>query len=229
MRLTAIVLAAGKGTRLNSKVPKPLVNIGSKPMLAHCLDVLKRHNSVYDIIVAVNRANAGEIARLIRRLGVAKISRVVMGGRRRQDSVANALARLDAATEWVLIHDAARPFIDTRIISSVINAARKTGAAVAAVPVKATVKKVTGRFTVKETLDRESLWEIQTPQVFRKKVILEAYERYSDTDVTDDAALVEKTGSKVRVVRGSYANIKITTPEDLVIAEAISEAKCHTA
>jgi 2-C-methyl-D-erythritol 4-phosphate cytidylyltransferase len=145
---------------------------------------------------------------------------VVLGGKRRQDSVTRALAALPGKAELVLIHDCARPFIDAGLVSAVIREAEKSGAAVVGVPVKATIKEV-HRGSVKKTLDRKKLWEIQTPQVFKKAVIVEAYKRFGRKTVTDDASLAERVGRRVSVVTGSYSNIKVTTPEDIAIAEAI--------
>ena len=123
-----------------------------------------------------------------------------------------------------MIHDAARPFIDKDTVTAVIKTAQNTGAAIVGVPVKATIKKLTGKFVVKATIEREGLWEIQTPQVFKKRLILNAYKKFGNADVTDDAMLVEKLGQRVSVVLGSYNNIKVTTPEDLILAQAIAKS-----
>jgi 2-C-methyl-D-erythritol 4-phosphate cytidylyltransferase len=143
----------------------------------------------------------------------------------------NALCVIDRQTNLILIHDAVRPFIDKRILSSVIREAKRYGAAIAGVPVKATIKRVKGqglsgksKGRVEKTLNRENIWEIQTPQVFRKDLILKAYKKFGNLDVTDDSMLVEKLGARVGVVLGSYSNIKITIPEDLILAEAIAKA-----
>jgi len=252
---SAIVLAAGRGLRFKSKIPKPLVKINSKPIVIYSLDILSKHSSVQDIIVVANDKNSKEIIRKVNQYRIQKIKRIVKGGRRRQDSVANALSFLSSNTDLVLIHDAARPFIDKNIVSRLIKESRSCGAAIAGVPVKATIKEVKRSLVqssspahlnlreelkaqrisknrktkrgvaVERTLDRSVLWEIQTPQVFRKDLILDAYKRFGHLSVTDDAMLVEKMGHKVRVVLGSCDNIKITTPEDLVIAGAILKAK----
>ncbi len=139
-------------------------------------------------------------------------------------SLANGLAFVSKNAELVLIHDAARPLIDERSLSSCIKEAKRCNAATLGVPVKATVKKVKGA-VVKDTLDRSELWEIQTPQVFRRDLILKAYKKYRSTEATDDAMLVEKLGVGVHITLGSYNNIKITTPEDLIIAEALLKEK----
>jgi 2-C-methyl-D-erythritol 4-phosphate cytidylyltransferase len=231
MYLSAIVLAAGRGlrfSRLNSStarggVLKPLAEINSKPVIIYSLDILSRHPAVRDIIVVVNAGNSRSIISKVRRYRIAKIRRIVEGGKRRQDSVHNALKAMDNRTDLVLIHDGVRPFIDKETVSAVIKEARDSGAAVVGVPVKATIKKVTSRAQVKETLNRDCLWEIQTPQVFRKDLILKAYKRFGRGWVTDDASLVEKSGAKVKIVMGSYSNIKITTPDDLILAKAIAK------
>ncbi|PIP19284.1 MAG: 2-C-methyl-D-erythritol 4-phosphate cytidylyltransferase [Candidatus Omnitrophica bacterium CG08_land_8_20_14_0_20_41_16] len=238
MYVSAIVLAAGKGLRFsrpdrrgiprryvgrNPKIPKPLIKINSKPVIIYSLNTLSKHPAVKDIIVVVNALNQKDIVRKIRQYAITKVRQIVLGGKERQDSVRNGLKAMDSSTDLVLIHDAVRPFIMKGGISSVIKEAQNCGAAILGVPVKATIKSVAScqSSVVSKTLNRENLWEIQTPQVFRKDLILEAYKRFGDREVTDDAALVEKLGAKVKLVRGSYFNLKITTPEDLVIAEAI--------
>lgn len=207
--------------RFESATPKPLVKLGGKPLIIYSLAIFNSHRDIRDIILVVNRHNKGHLARQIKKYRLQKIKTLIFGGRRRQDSVLNGLEAINSRTDFILIHDGVRPFIDGKTVSAAIKAAYRTGAAIVGVPVKATIKMVIRKFTVKETLNRNNLWEIQTPQVFRKDLILEAYRRFSDIDVTDDAMLVEKSGRKVTVVPGSYNNIKITTPEDLIIAEAI--------
>jgi len=228
MYVTAIVLAAGKGLRSKSKLPKPLIKINSKPIIICCLEILSRHPYIKDIILVVNSGNSKEIIKRLKRYRIKKIKRVVLGGKRRQDSVGNGLSAIDTRTDLVLIHDSVRPFIDKETISRVIKEAKKSGAAIVGVPVKATIKEVTSRYIIKRTLPREKLWEAQTPQVFRKDLILRAYGKFKDTDVTDDASLAEKLGIKVAVIPGSYNNIKITTPEDLILAEAIAKVSVPT-
>jgi len=231
MHVTAIVLAAGEGLRLKSKISKPLIKIDSQPIIIYSLNTLGKHPCIKDIIVVANPRNLQDIRKTIKRFRIDKIKDVVLGGKVRRASVAKGLEAMDSHTDLVLIHDGVRPFIDKEMVSSVIKTAKSYGAAIVGVPVKATVKEVVGcrlsvvsKFVVKKTLRRDNLWEIQTPQVFRKDLILKAYDKFGDIDVTDDAMLVEKLGAKVSVVRGAYNNIKITTPEDLVIAQAIAKA-----
>jgi len=232
MYVSAIVLAAGLGMRMKSNTAKPLLELNSQPILIYSLKVLNKHPGVSDIILVVNSKNFHYISRLLKRYRIKKIKNIVLGGRLRQDSVREGLKELDRRTDLVLIHDSVRPLINGRIVSSVIRQAQKSGAAILGVPVKATIKQVTGhrpqatgKIVVEKTLNRENLREIQTPQVFNKDLIIEAYNKYGRNKVTDDASLVEKLGKKVNIVAGSYKNIKITTPEDLVVAEAILKSQ----
>jgi len=225
--LSAIIVAAGQGKRLNSALPKPLVKIGRSPVIIYSLSALDKHPLVNEIIVVVNPKNQPLIQRLIQGEAFKKIRCLVLGGKRRQDSVYNGLKNVSAKSEWVLIHDAARPFIDPGTITKVIAAARIHGAAIVAVKPKATIKFSKDDNLVAKTLDRDKLWEIQTPQVFKKTLILSAYKKYSVSKVTDDAALIEKLGQKVRLVQGKYENIKITTAEDLLFAGLIAKRIAH--
>lgn len=220
--LSAIILAAGRGSRLNTSAPKPLVKIGNFPAIVYSLTSLNRHPDIDEIIVVVSAGNQQAIIKVLRSYSFKKIKAFVLGGARRQDSVSNGLKEISAKSDWVLIHDSARPFIDRQSITKVIAAAKKTGAAILGVPVKATIKSVRRGLIVDQTLDRANLWEIQTPQVFKTGLIVEAYKKYSKTNVTDDASLIEKLGKKVRVVLGSDENIKITTSADLLFAGEIA-------
>ena len=233
MHVTAIVLAAGRGLRFHSRVSKPLFKIGSKPILIYSLLTLSRHPYVKDIIVVVNSLNQKKIIKKIKEYPINKIRGVVVGGLRRQDSVRKGLGILDGQADYALIHDAARPFIDKNIISSVINAAKKYGAAISGVPLAFTVKqarrarnhKLAVAAFIEKTLDRSNLWEIQTPQVFKTALIIKAYKKFGGLNVTDDASLVEKLKKRVGIVFGSYFNIKITTCEDLAVASRIIKNK----
>jgi len=223
--LSAIILAAGQGLRLKAVKPKPLVKIGKLPVIIYSLKALNSHPDIDEIIVVISRDNQKAIIKVLEKYSFKKIKAFVLGGKRRQDSVYNGLKELNQNTNWVLIHDSARPFIDRESIAEVIHAAKKTGAAILGVPVKATIKSIKSKGLVDKTIDRSNLWEIQTPQVFKKELILKAYREYSKMNVTDDASLVEKLSKKVKIVLGSYENIKITTPEDLRFAQAIAGRK----
>ncbi|MFA5114873.1 MAG: 2-C-methyl-D-erythritol 4-phosphate cytidylyltransferase [Candidatus Omnitrophota bacterium] len=224
MRVSAIVLAAGRGSRLKSGLSKPLVRIKDKPIIIYSLEKLNSHPEIAEIIVVANRNNRKAITALIKEYRLAKVRIVTLGGVRRQDSVSCGLRHLGKNTGLVLIHDAARPFIEKRLISSLIREAAKCGASVLGIPVKSTLKKTSGRSRlVERTVSRKGLWEIQTPQVFRRALFLESFSTFGRGDeVTDDAMLVEKLGAEVKIVDGSSRNIKITSPEDIRVAAAIA-------
>ena len=221
--LSAIILAAGAGKRLGSSVPKPLVKIGKKPAIIYLLKEFDKHPDIDEIIVVVSAQNKGKIAQALKKYSFKKIKVLSLGGKRRQDSVRNGLGAVSQSCTWVLIHDSARPFINAKLIKEVISEAYKTGAAILGVPVKATIKSVKKDLLIDKTADRDSLWEIQTPQVFKKELICQAYNKFSQENFTDDASLVEKLGKRIKLVRGSYENIKITTQEDLLLAGLIAK------
>jgi 2-C-methyl-D-erythritol 4-phosphate cytidylyltransferase len=228
MHISAIVLAAGRGLRFKSRISKPLALIARKPIIYYSLRILQRHPLVQNITVVVNKENKLSVERLVNRSKFFKVTKVVYGGKMRQDSVLNGLKATAAQSDYVLIHDSARPFITREIVTRVIRQALKHKAALAAVPVKPTIKKASPAgqrgIRVEETLRRDELWEAQTPQVFKKDLLLKAYKNFSGIAATDDASLVEKLGVSPSLVMGSYFNIKITTPEDLVFAQAALKA-----
>lgn len=224
--VTAIVLAAGKGLRFGSAKPKQLILLGGKPVIIHSLLALSGSEYINSIVLVVDPLHKENILKQVRRYQVPKIRRVISGGRRRQDSVLNGLKALDKDPGLVLIHDGVRPFIDKKCVDGLIRQAVKTKAAILAVPVKATIKKAfnPGRgegLRVRQSLKRDELWEVQTPQAFDKDLLIKAYGRGNRGNVTDDAMLIERMSKPVSLVMGSYENIKITTPEDLIVAQAI--------
>ncbi|MFA6216915.1 MAG: 2-C-methyl-D-erythritol 4-phosphate cytidylyltransferase [Candidatus Omnitrophota bacterium] len=225
MFVTAIVLAAGSGSRLGSGVPKPLVLINSKPIFIYSLETLCQHPAIDKIIVVASDAFRQELCARIKQYRIRKVTQVVSGGRRRQDSVLNGLRAVEQKDGLVLIHDSARPFIDSKTISAVIKEASHSGAAIVAVAAKATIKEARvsrGKTRVLRTLDRSRLWEAQTPQVFSKELLVQAYKKFARASVTDDSMLAEKLGAVVSVVPGLYSNIKITTPDDVIVAEGFA-------
>jgi 2-C-methyl-D-erythritol 4-phosphate cytidylyltransferase/2-C-methyl-D-erythritol 2,4-cyclodiphosphate synthase len=226
MNICAIVVAAGKGARLRSRVSKPLVRLGSKEIILYSLEALSSCPDIKGIIIVVNPSNRRQIEKCAASSGLEKIIGVVNGGKRRQDSVRNGLKGLPKQCDHVLIHDAGRPFIDAKSLKLLIAQMRKTGAAILGVPAGSTIKEAkpsTSKNTavVQRTLPRDLLWEIQTPQAFRKDIIVRAYEKFGKSDVTDDSSIVEKLGIPVSVVMGSYRNMKITTREDISKARAL--------
>ena len=231
--VTAIVVAGGTGKRLKSRVHKSFVRLAGRPMLGWVLKALERSPSVKDVVVVAHPKDLAAAWALARSERAAKVAVVVPGGETRMASVGCGLRALPPGTRWVLVHDAARPLVTPALIEAVIQAARRAKAAIAAVPVAPTIKQARDRWVVK-TLDRGTLWAVQTPQVFERKLLEEAHRRAMASArgsltrrfsahgfaATDDAALVEAMGKRVKIVPGSERNIKVTTPEDLIVAEA---------
>ncbi|MFC2033268.1 2-C-methyl-D-erythritol 4-phosphate cytidylyltransferase [Chloroflexota bacterium] len=214
----AIIVAAGESRRMDG-MDKILVPLGGRQLMYWSLNVFQGCTLIDLIVLVVNERNLERGRQLVARQGFTKVTDVCLGGERRQDSVVEGLARIGDC-EWVIIHDGARPLVTAELIERGMEAAEDTGAAIAAVPVKDTIKVAGEDRVVRQTLPRQNLWAIQTPQVFRVDIIKEAYQRAND-DVTDDASLVEKAGGRVTLYMGSYDNIKVTTPEDLILAEAL--------
>ncbi len=200
-------------------VDKMFALLGGKPVLARVIDTFQRCESVDQIVVVVSQENLEKCQQLVVEQGWPKVTEVCPGGERRQDSVAAGLKQLNQC-QWVVIHDGARPLVTADLIDRGLTEARETGAAVAAVPVTDTIKLAGDNMIVMGTPPRRNLWAVQTPQVFRFDIIAKAYQQ-AETEVTDDAALVERLGYKVKLYMGAYDNIKVTTPDDLVLAEVL--------
>jgi len=213
-------VAAGESRRMNG-IDKVFAPLGGKPVLSRVLAAFEQCESVSQIVVVVSENNVGKCRELIGGEERSKPIEVCAGGKRRQDSVAAGLARLDEC-DWVVIHDGARPLVTRELIERGLEAAKETGAAVAAVPVTDTIKVAGDDRIVRQTPPRQNLWAVQTPQVFRPDLISEAYHRAAG-EATDDAFLVEALGYEVKLYMGSYDNIKITNSDDLLIAEALLE------
>ncbi len=228
-KVVAIVPAAGIGKRFSPDGKKLLRLLDGKPVIIRTLEVLQSAAEIAEIVPVVKEEELISFAELIEEQGIRKIKQVVAGGKERQDSVYNGLKSVADDNKIVLIHDGGRPFVDTDMISRAIRAVDGCDGAVVAVPVKDTIKEAESEQSdtdwpiVRRTLDRSVLYAIQTPQVFPYSVIMNAHEKAQAEKFigTDDAALVERYGGKVRIAEGSYSNIKITTPEDLTIAEAL--------
>jgi len=226
MHVTAIIAAGGRGERFGAGEPKQLVAVGGRAILERSVAAFMAHPAVDAVVVALPRALADDPPAYLRttdRSG--KPLRIVAGGERRRDSVANAFLAADAASDLIVIHDAARPFASADLIARTVAAAAATGAAVAAVPVHDTVKRTSldaapdeGRRVI-ETLPRETIYLAQTPQAFRREVLADALRLPGDA--TDEATLAERAGHRVQIVEGEATNIKITTRDDLAIALAI--------
>lgn len=221
MKIQAIIPTAGTGTRLKSDRPKPLVELGGKPLCVYALEAFEKSPIIDSIILVGHRDRLAELEDIVKQYHLKKVAKIVAGGEKRHESVGNGLAVLDGDTDVVMVHDGARPLVSLQMIKGAAELCRDWDAVVVAVPVKPTIKKVNKEdLCVEETLDRDNLWEIQTPQAFKKDILLRAHAENSDHSPTDDAMMVEQLGIKVKIFPGDYRNIKITTTEDLTVAEA---------
>jgi 2-C-methyl-D-erythritol 4-phosphate cytidylyltransferase len=227
--VTAIVAAAGRGTRLGR--PKQLLDLLGRPVLGWCLDVIAGSSDVTDVVVVCEPDELLECETVARRSCSSKLRAVVRGGDRRQDSVFAGLRASMPDASYVIVHDGARPFVTGEMIERCLAAARVSGASIVAVPVKDTIKQVGEGGLVTRSFPREQLWAAQTPQAFAFDALYRAYAvaEAESFVATDDAMLVEWAGtSQVAVVEGSYENVKITTPEDLIVAEQIARRRLKT-
>ncbi len=218
MRVTAIIAAGGRGARFGADRPKQLLSLAGAPLLQRSLEPFLNSPRIQDIIVALPADLAAAPPRYLTHASV----RVVEGGARRQDSVANAFAARADGTEVIVIHDAARPFVTADLIARTIDAAAESGAAIAALGARDTVKRAAADGTIAATLPRGEIYLAQTPQAFRTGVLEDALARSTGaSDATDEAMLAEQAGHRVRLVEGDARNIKITTPHDFAMAESM--------
>jgi 2-C-methyl-D-erythritol 4-phosphate cytidylyltransferase len=221
MKADAVIVSAGKGVRFMEGQKKQFYFLGGKPILTHTLDKFETCSLIRSILLVVGQEDMDYcLEEFTEKYKFKKISQIVPGGKRRQESVKNGIDALPKDTDIVAIHDGVRPFVTKAMIEDSVHSAVRYGAVILAMPVKDTIKMSSPDGTVLKTLDRESLWQIQTPQTFQANVIKEAYRRATEEGFigTDDASLVERLGVKVHILPGSYTNIKITTPEDLLLA-----------
>lgn len=227
-RIAAVVPAGGIGKRMGVGTPKQFLMLDGVPMMLHSLRVFERVSGVTEVVLVVPKQERDRaLAEVVERYGLKKVLKVVPGGATRQESVQHGLNEVDEDVEIVVVHDAVRPFVTGDLIERSIEAARKHGGAIVAVPMKDTPKQAGPDGLIQKTLDRAGLWLAQTPQTFRRALVVEAYRKASIAHVhaTDDAALAERLGHAVAIVEGSWENIKITTPEDMILAEAILAAR----
>ncbi len=223
-KISVLIAAAGQGSRMESSIRKPYLMLGDKPILSHTIDQFEQNSVIDEILVIVNAADLDTCRKnVLMPYQYKKVRELVPGGKTRQDSVFNGLRSISNDVDYVAVHDGVRPFIKDDIIFACLNAAAKYGASVSAVPVKETIKIANADNFIDRTPDRDRLWRVQTPQVFRKSLLVEAHRKAIQDGIcaTDDAALVEILGIPVKLVMGSYKNIKITTTEDLQIAETL--------
>lgn len=233
MHVTALIAAGGRGQRFGGARPKQLLSVGGRPTLERSIALFLGHPAIDEIVVALPEEMVADPPAYLR--GSSKPMRLVVGGARRQDSVANAFAAASPKSDVIVVHDAARPFASADLVARTIAAAAECGAATAALPARDTVKRAAhsastatgndqrGNLVVAETLPRESIFLAQTPQAFRRDVLRDAL-ALGAHDATDEATLAERAGHAVRLVEGEQTNIKLTTPADLPMAEAIARA-----
>ena len=223
-KVCTLIPAAGKGSRMAHSLKKPYLKLATKPILAHTIQRFEQNTAVDAIFVIVDEGDFSECrTTVLEPYPFTKVQKLVAGGETRQRSVYNGLRTLSADVDFVIVHDGVRPFVTDETIFACLAAAEEYGAAVAAVPVKDTIKVADENCFITQTPEREKLWAVQTPQVFRKSVLQEAHQAAQEHQLTgtDDAALVEQLGFPVKLVMGSYANLKITTPVDLRVAELL--------
>lgn len=225
-KVFAIVPAAGSGTRLGGSTRKQFLLLRHKPIIVHTLQQFEHCSDVDEVAVAVPASAIVDMESTVSRYRLHKVSKVIVGGEQRQDSVALVLRRLRAKpSDIIIVHDGVRPFIDPKKIAQSIAVCKEYGAAVLAVQPKDTIRRSRGGGFFDETLDRSALWLVQTPQTFRADILQKAFRQAAKDRFysTDEAALVERIGIRPRIVDGSYDNVKITTKEDLDLAELIHE------
>ncbi len=226
--VSAIIAAAGMSNRMKSKINKQFININGKPILAHTLEKFQRCRYIDEIIVVAKEDEINYCKKeIVKRYGFNKVTKIVRGGKERQDSVYNGILALDEKTDIVISHDGARPFVKIKNIVDSIKGASEYGACVVGTPVKDTIKFVKNGEEIDSTPNRNLLWAAQTPQAFKREILMAGYKKAIEDNFvgTDDSILVERLGIEVKIIMGSYENIKITTPEDIIIAESLLKDK----
>jgi 2-C-methyl-D-erythritol 4-phosphate cytidylyltransferase len=217
-----VIPAAGQGKRMNAGIAKQWIELLGRPVLAYTLDVFEKDPNCKGVILVGSEQELKQMKEFVQTFQYTKVREIVPGGSERQHSVYEGLKVVPEDCGLVLIHDAARPFITEHHIGQLVENAAETGSAVLAVPLKDTVKRVVQN-QVEETIDRSSLWAVQTPQAFRLSLVKQAHKKAADEKWvgTDDASLVERIGENVAIVMGDYHNIKLTTSDDLLFGQAI--------
>lgn len=224
IKLAVIIPAAGSGTRMGSRIPKPFLMLQNITILEHTIRCFSKMQLVSQIVISTSEEwfdDVGEILGKYKNVGL-KLA-VVLGGNERQFSIQNGFSVIDKDISLIAVHDAVRPFISEELVTECSLKAQEFGGAIIAVPAKDTIKQVDSSFSIIDTPDRSTLWQAQTPQIFKKELLISAYESALETGFlgTDDASLVERIGGIVKVVEGDRRNLKITYPIDLKIAELI--------
>ena len=217
--VSAIVAAAGSGTRMKTKNSKQLIEIEGMPVVAHALLALQKSSLIDEIVIVTRESDILIMSDIAKEFNITKVTHVIKGGDTRTESVKNGIDH--AKGEYVVIHDGARPCVKTEHIDKTVQKAFETGAAALGCPVADTIKRVDENGFIKKTVDRNNLWQIQTPQVFEKSLILKAYEQGNTDGATDDCMLLESIGVRVAMVEGDKSNIKVTLPGDLDIVSSV--------
>jgi 2-C-methyl-D-erythritol 4-phosphate cytidylyltransferase/2-C-methyl-D-erythritol 2,4-cyclodiphosphate synthase len=223
-KVAAIIPAAGSGIRMGLASPKQFFELDGVPVLIHTLRIFQQVEAIGHIIVVVPSANCAWVEELVQSNLLTKVCRVLAGGKARQDSVLAGLEALPDEVELVVVHDGVRPFVPISVVENCLQEAEKWGAAMAAIPVKDTLKAVSSQKVIEKTISRAGIWQAQTPQAATRSLLKKAYDlaaEQADFIATDEAGLLELLGCPVKVVEGSEKNIKITRPEDLILAKAI--------
>ena len=221
--VTAVIVAAGKSERMGGGADKAFLNLGSRPVVAWSLLAFEKNADIDSIILVVRKDQLTAAKAVARMFGISKLSKIVPGGARRQDSVQAGLKEADSDTRIVVVHGGARPCVSQEVISDVIKSARRGAASVTGCRIRDTVKIVEKGITVSSTVDRSKYWTVQTPQAFPYSMLRKAYAaaEAENREVFDDAQAVELTGEAVKICESDKPNLKITTPEDLQVAAAI--------
>ena len=218
-----IIVAAGSGSRMNTNINKQFIKLNDKEIIAHTIEKFYNNKNINDIVIVIKEDEAKFFKKEILDKYRFKNIKIAYGGKERQDSVYSGIKLLDKNCKYVLIHDGARPFVDEDIINRSLDEVKAFKSIVVGVPVKDTIKVVNNNNSVVDTPNRSTLWSVQTPQTFDYNIIKRAYEDAFDNNFygTDDAMLVERIGYTIKMIYGSYNNIKVTTPEDIIIGTQI--------
>ena len=218
-----IIVAGGKSKRMGPKADKAFLSLGTKPVLAYALLAYEECSDIDGVVLVVRKDRLDAAQGMVRMFGFAKVKNIVAGGTERQISVGNGLAELSDDVKVVSVHDGARPCVTPGLISETIKSAKRYGSGVAAAKITDTIKEVQRGYVVTRTVDRTALWAVQTPQTFKKDLLIAGFEAVASkkATVTDEASAVELLGKEVRIVPAPWSNVKITTPDDLEIAAAL--------
>ena len=224
--VSAIIVAAGQSRRMGGDTSKQFILIDGVPVIVRTLKAFEIAERIREVVIAARQEDIPQMYALIQDYEITKVKQIITGGETRQESVFRAIAQVDENADFLAIHDGARPLIRPQAIDLAVSAAVEHGAAALGVPVKDTVKQVDADGKIVDTPERSTLWAVQTPQVFSRALYLRAAEQAGEAaaQLTDDCQLIERTGAPVYLVRGAYANLKITTPEDVFAAEGILRA-----